>query len=241
MPVLFLVLVVARLGWSLALRYVGVAALAVVIVLLPWTIRNVHATDSFVFISTNLGDNLCMSRHTGATGGFQASPACIVSGKGTTTPDYEVKVNRTNIRRATRFVRDHPLHEARLVFLRAYYTIKNDHDGLAASESYGSNRFIPSGLRRALEIIADLYFFGVLVLALLAVPAFVGRGRPWHLLFLLAAVALAVQPVIFFGDPRFHVPVLPFLAVFAAVTLSRRRSAFASVRHRAASTSAAPA
>lgn len=238
-PVLFLTLVVARFGWSLTLRYVSVATLAVVIVLLPWTIRNVHAADSFVFISTNLGDNLCMSRHTGATGGFQTSPACIVSGEGS-TPDYEVRVNRTNIRRATRFVRDHPLQETRLVFLRAYHTIKNDHDGLAASESYGSNRFIPSGLRRALEIIADLFFFGALGLAMLAVPAFVRRGHPWHLFFLLVAVALAVQPVIFFGDPRFHVPVLPFLAVFAAVTLSWGRSTLASVRHRTASASATP-
>jgi hypothetical protein len=115
------------------------------------------------------------------------------------------------------------LHEARLLFLRAYHTIKNDHDGLSAWESYGSDRFIPSALRRALEIVADIYFFAALGLALLAVPAFLGRARPWHLLFLLAAVALAVQPLIFFGDPRFHVPVLPFLAVFAAVALSRIR------------------
>jgi 4-amino-4-deoxy-L-arabinose transferase-like glycosyltransferase len=233
LPVLLLVLVVAR--WRLALRYVGVATLAVVILLVPWTIRNVQATHSFVFISTNLGDNLCMSRHEGATGAFQSSPACLVSGKGTTTPDYEVKANRTNIRRATQFVRDHPLHEGRLVFLRAYHTIKNDHDGLAASESYGSDRFIPSGLRRGLEIAADVYFFAALVLALLAVPAFVRRDRPWHLFFLLAAVALVVQPLIFFGDPRFHIPVLPFLAVLAAVTLGRTRSAFAARRRRAVS------
>jgi len=62
------------------------------------------------------------------------------------------------------------------------------------------------------------------VLGVLAVPAFVRRGRPWHLFFLLAAAALAVQPVIFFGDPRFHVPVLPFIAVLAAVALRRGRS-----------------
>jgi 4-amino-4-deoxy-L-arabinose transferase-like glycosyltransferase len=239
LPVLFLVLVVARFGWSLALRYAGIATLAVVIVLAPWTIRNVHATHSFVFISTNLGDNLCMSRHAGATGGFQASPACIVSSKGTTTPGYEVEVNSTNIRRATRFVKDRPLDEGRLVFLRAYHTIKNDHDGLSASESYGSNRFMPSALRRVLQIVADFKFFAALALAVLAVPAFVRRGRPWQLFFLLAAAALAAQPLIFFGDPRFHVPVLPFLAVLAAVTLSRSRSAFAAHSRRATPESAA--
>jgi 4-amino-4-deoxy-L-arabinose transferase-like glycosyltransferase len=219
LPALLVVLVVARFGWPLAIRYVGIAGLAVVVVLVPWAVRNVRETDSLVVISTNLGDNLCMSRHTGATGGFQAAPECTVRTRGATTADREIDVNNTNIRRSLRFVREHPFHEARLVFLRAYHTIKNDHDGLLASESYGSNRFIPTLVRRALEVVADAYFFVAIALSVLAVPAFARRDRPWHLFFLLAAVALAVQPVIFFGDPRFHLPVLPFLAVLAAVTV----------------------
>jgi 4-amino-4-deoxy-L-arabinose transferase-like glycosyltransferase len=227
LPVLFIVLAVAGFGWPRAIRYLGVAAAAVVVVLAPWTIRNVRATEAFVPISTNLGDNLCMSRHPGATGGFQSGSACVVRAKGLQTPFYEVEVNSTNIRRATRFVRDHPLSEARLLALRGYHTIKNDHDGLLASESYGSNRFVPSGGRRVLEIVADGYFFAALFLGVLAIPAFVGRARPWRLFFLLATLALAVQPLIFFGDPRFHVPVLPFIAVLAAVTLNRSRSLLA--------------
>lgn len=223
-PVLFVVLLVARFGWSLSARYVGVATLMVIIVLVPWTVRNVRATSSFVVISTNLGDNLCMSRHAGATGAFQASSACIVRRKMGSTPAHEAEANTTNIRRAARFVRDHPLSEARLWFLRGYHTIENDHDGLRASESYGADPFVPAGFRRALDVVADLVFFAALVLSVFAVPAFVRRGRPWHLFFLLAAVALAVQPVIFFGDPRFHVPVVPFIAVLAAIALRRARS-----------------
>jgi 4-amino-4-deoxy-L-arabinose transferase-like glycosyltransferase len=223
-PVLLVVLVVAGTGWRSAIGYAGAATLAVVFVLMPWTIRNVRATDSFVPISTNLGDNLCMSRHTGATGEFQAGPACAVRARGLKTPEYEVEVNNTNIRRAVRFVRGHPLTEAKLVFLRGFHTVKNDHDGLLASESYGADPFIPSTWRRVLEVAADAYFFVAVALGLMAVPAFVGRRPPWRLFFLLAAAALAVQPLIFFGDPRFHVPVLPFVAVLAAVTLARVRS-----------------
>jgi hypothetical protein len=227
--VLFVVLLVARFGWAAAARYVGVATAAAIVVLVPWTARNVKATHSFVVISTNLGDNLCMSRHAGATGAFQASSACIVGREMGATPAHEVEANSTNTRRAARFVRDHPLSEVRLWFLRGYHTIQNDHDGLRASESYGANPFVPGAFRRALEVLADVYFFAALVLGVLAVPAFVRRGRPWHLFFLLAAAALAVQPVIFFGDPRFHVPVLPFIAVLAAVALHRGRSLLRSV------------
>jgi 4-amino-4-deoxy-L-arabinose transferase-like glycosyltransferase len=232
LPVLLVVLVVAGTGWRLAIGYVGIATLAVVFVLTPWTIRNVRETDSFVVISTNLGDNLCMSRHAGATGAFQSGSACIVRAKGLKRPEYEVEVNSTNIRRSVRFVRSHPLSEAKLVFLRGYHTVENDHDGLLASESYGANPFIPSVGRRVLEIVANGYFFITLVLGLLAVPAFLGRRRPWRLFFLLAAAALAVQPLIFFGDPRFHVPVLPFVAVLADVLLGRTWSFFAAHSHR---------
>jgi 4-amino-4-deoxy-L-arabinose transferase-like glycosyltransferase len=224
LPVLLVVLVVAGTRWRLAFGYVGTATLAVVLVLMPWTIRNVQATDAFVPISTNLGDNLCMSRHDGATGEFQSSSACSVRARGLKTPEYEVEVNNTNVRRAVRFVKSHPFTEGKLVFLRGYHTVKNDHDGLLASESYGANRFVPSIWRRVMEVVADAYFFVALTLALLAVSAFVGRRRPWRQFFLLAATAFAVQPLIFFGDPRFHVPVLPFVAVLAAVTLARIRS-----------------
>ena len=221
LPLLLIVLVVARCGWPVVIRYLAVATLAVVVVLAPWTIRNVSETSSFVAISTNLGDNLCMSRHPGATGAFESSSACTVRTRGLETADREVEVNRTNMRRAARFVREHPASEAQLVLKRGYHTIKNDHDGLLASESYGNNDFIPGVGRRILEVLADAYFFAALALGLLAAPAFVGRARPWHLFFLLAAIALAVQPLIFFGDPRFHVPVLPFLAVLAGLSLSR--------------------
>jgi hypothetical protein len=122
------------------------------------------------------------------------------------------------------------------VLQRGYHTIKSDHDGLLASESYGSNNFVPSVGRRFLEVLADAYFFAALVVGLLAVPAFVGRARPWHLFFLLAAIALAVQPLIFFGDPRFHVPVLPFLAVLAGLSISRFGEFLASRRDRSLTT-----
>jgi 4-amino-4-deoxy-L-arabinose transferase-like glycosyltransferase len=224
LPVLFVVLVVARFGWQLALRYVAVVAAAIVVVVVPWTIRNLDVTHSLVPISTNLGDNLCMSRHSGATGAYEPHQACIVPRDELQQGDYEVEVNSSNTRQALRFVADHPLSEARLVFRRGYYAVQNDHDGLEASESYGTDRFIPSGLRRLLQTVADGYFFAALVVGALAVPAFAGRDRPWRLFFLLAAAVLAIQPLIFFGDPRFHVPVLPFVAVLAAVTLSRSRS-----------------
>lgn len=45
------------------------------------------------------------------------------------------------------------------------------------------------------------------------------RSRRW-LALVLSLLALLAAPLPFFGNPRFHVPLLPLLAVAAAIALS---------------------
>jgi hypothetical protein len=80
-------------------------------------------------------------------------------------------------------------------------------------------RFVtPRALQReALERIADIFFFTTISLGGLGLIGFVLRPlEPRRLFFLLALLALAGAPLPFFGDARFHVPVVPLLAVSAA-------------------------
>ncbi|MGH9049986.1 MAG: ArnT family glycosyltransferase [Acidimicrobiia bacterium] len=223
LPVLLGVWLVAGWGWRPALRQLAIVCIAIAVVIAPWTIRNIVVMNSPVVMSTNIGDNLCMSRHAGGTGAFQLEAECLQGYEGIERPEYEIRRNNDGIRAAVEFVVEHPLDEARLILWRAYYTLQNDHDGLDASESYHRNQFIPERWRSVLATLADAYFFAALVLGLLAIPAFWRESR--RRFFLLAMAAMAVQPLIFFGDVRFHVPVLPFLAVGTAVTLVRLRSA----------------
>jgi Dolichyl-phosphate-mannose-protein mannosyltransferase len=223
LPVLFVVWVLAGWGWRPALRQVGVACIATAVVIAPWTIRNIFVMDAPVVISTNIGDNLCMSRTPDATGGFLLDAECFQGYENLERPEYETRRNNEAIRKAAEFAVEHPLDELRLMFWRAYYTIQNDHDGLDAAESYHRNPFIPDRWRDVLATLADAYFFVTLVLAVLAIRAF--WRDPKRRFFLLAMASMAVQPLIFFGDVRFHVPVLPFLALGTAVTLVRLRSA----------------
>ncbi|MGH8983477.1 MAG: glycosyltransferase family 39 protein [Acidimicrobiia bacterium] len=238
LPVLLLVWVMAGWGWRPAVRPLAVAAVATAAVIAPWTIRNVIVMDSPVVISTNLGDNLCMSRHADANGAFQLKSPCFPRPpEGTDRPEYELERNNDATRKAVEFVFQHPIDEARLVLWRAYWTLQHDHDGLDAAESYRANPFVPDRWRSVLETIADAYFFVTLVLGLLAVGAFWRDLR--RRFFLLAMAAMAVQPLIFFGDVRFHLPVLPFLAVGTAVTLVRLRDARAAGPFRVGAGSAA--
>ena len=87
-----------------------------------------------------------------------------------------------------------------------------------------------SALRTALERIADVFFFVTISLGGLGLAGFVLTRRPagakgiaalsprnaQRIFFMFALLALAGIPLVFFGDARFHVPVLPFLAVSAA-------------------------
>lgn len=223
LPLLGLVWLWERVGWRTALRRIGLVSVAVAIPIAPWTIRNIVVMDSPVIISTNIGDNLCMSRHADASGGFQFDSPCFRGLENVERPEFELRHNSRNLRRAVDFVVEHPIDEFRLVFKRAYYTVRSDHDGLDAAESYGMSSFISRGWRDILEAVADGFFFVTLVLALLAVGALVRGGDQRRLIFLLAMAALAAAPLIFFGNPRFHLPVTPYLAVGTAVTLMRIR------------------
>ncbi|HYD10528.1 MAG TPA: hypothetical protein VEA78_10525, partial [Acidimicrobiales bacterium] len=69
-PLVLIVFLLSKIGWRRALlSTVGVAAAAVV-VLAPWLVRNVVVMDALT-LSTNTGDNACMSRYVGAHGGYE--------------------------------------------------------------------------------------------------------------------------------------------------------------------------
>lgn len=210
-------------GWREALRSLAVPTLAAAAVILPWSLRNVEVMESPILLSSNVGDNLCIGHNPEATGAFQMPSSCLDGYEGLVRPEYEVARDTDGRARALEFIREHPAEQLRLVPLRAYHTFKADTDGLAAAESYGADPFIGRGLRSALELAANVTFFATLVLGVAAV--FVLRGRrgerdPGRTFVVLAAVSLAATPLAFFGDERFHVPVVPFLVLGAAALVA---------------------
>jgi hypothetical protein len=225
LPVLPLLLLV--LPW----RAVVTVALAALAVISPWTVRNAARMDAFVPLSTNTGDNLCMSRQPGATGGFMVSEHCFGGPdlEGLVRPEYEVRRDAQGRRLAVEFVRRHPGEELRLWLDRLGATLRHDHDALDAVEGYGDGRFLADGHRDLYRRVADgaWYALGVLGLAAAGAVVAVRRLRADRRLVLLvvAAVGVLVPVVVFFGDARFKVPVLPVLAVLVpAVVSSLRRS-----------------
>jgi hypothetical protein len=153
---------------------------------------------------------------------FSFAPECFDGFDGVPLADIEQVRNRVNTRRALRFIREHPASEVRLILTRARYTVEGDHDGLIGVESNDANAFLPGPLRTSLRLIADWWYWATLVLAALAVPRFFRRRDPRlgdRVILGLTAGALIAIPLELYGYTRFHIPVLPFQAIAAAVTL----------------------
>ncbi|HEX6312744.1 MAG TPA: glycosyltransferase family 39 protein, partial [Acidimicrobiia bacterium] len=211
------VAVIVAGGWRRAVVALAWVLLPFVVVITPWTVRNLVVMDSFVVFSTNLGDTVCIDRSEGATGRFRwaAHEGCV-------SPLLpEVERYRGNTRKAIGWVLDHPDQELTQIVKRAWYMSRYDHDGLLEVESRSGGAFLGHRVRTVLGHIADWYYFVVFALAALGIPAFLRRRRPARLFVVLSWLGLLVIPLGLWGNPRFHIPALPFLALSAAVPLTR--------------------
>ncbi|UDY36466.1 hypothetical protein [Dermatobacter hominis] len=232
LPFVAVAWLLARAGWRRSLAGVGVAVLGAVVCVAPWTVRNVVVMGHLVPISTNGGDNLCIGFHDDATGGYDYGPECETEGSYVDGPDVEVAREGVNRDRAVDWILANPLALPRLSASKLWNTFSNDRDGLRALESYEDDRFLPDGARTALGWTFQAVYLLVLAAAVGGLVVLVGglRGRePGPLLLLALTVAGLVVPVMFFGDPRFKVAMVPCLALLAAcgldALLARRRPA----------------
>lgn len=221
-PALLVVLLVGRAGWRRAITQTAVVTGVAVLVLVPWVIRNAIVMDQ-VTLSTNTGDNLCMSRHVGGTGGFEfPNDECFVGTfDSLERPAFELARDRHGREVAMEFIREHPGEELRLLFRRAGAMFTDDADGLAAVESYGDDPWMADGTRELLRGMANVY--GI-VAGLAGVAGLVvllrRRAGPAALFVVLTGVGMLVPPLIFFGDPRFHVPAVPIAAIAAGALVA---------------------
>jgi len=208
---LVLALLVTKVGWRRVLTSLAWTVLPIVLLLVPWTIRNFKAMDAFVPISTNLGDTACIDRSMDADGGFRWA-----SGDGCADPDLpEAERNRKNIAKAISFVTHHPTKEVELMGKRLGRMLEHDHSGLQEAESVNF-RVLDPGPRRIAIDVADWWFWLTMAASVVGLVGLLRHRRPVHVLVATAYVSLLLLPILLWGNVRFHIPVLPFAAIAAA-------------------------
>ncbi len=228
---------VSRMSWRSVGRFGGLALITAIAIMLPWTIRNAIEMHSFVPVSTNLGDGLCIDNRPGATGAYGGSAMtkyCASTITSTNLTTREVEANQRNTRRAFKWMAGNPLTVASLVPMRVFYSYWNDHD---AVDDIQAERPTPFADRDAqiLRTLSDAYFFFVIGSALVGLAWFVSRSDGRRLFIALSAAVLAATPIYLYGLPRFHVPAAPLLALLAAPPLVAMFRAARAARHQSPS------
>jgi 4-amino-4-deoxy-L-arabinose transferase-like glycosyltransferase len=209
--------------WRPAIVCVLPALATAALMIVPWTIRNASEMHAFTLVSTNGGDDLCIGHNPDAKGAFNLSSHCFGGRAYRSEAGVSAEVERDKRGRseAIRYATHHPGRELVLLPRKAYYMLYRDHDGLEAAESYGADPFISrSTVLPGLRLIANVFYFTVLIAGVVGATQLFDRERPRRLMLVVSLIGLLAVPLLFFGDTRFKVPAMPLLALVAALPIS---------------------
>ncbi|MBS1715097.1 MAG: hypothetical protein JST30_12255 [Armatimonadetes bacterium] len=192
-------------------------ALGMSVFLVPWTLRNWSVFGTPVFVSTNGGDNLLIGNSPRSNGLYQNPDSLGYDFTGLGEVERDKRASRTALGYAKQnpaFVRS--LWPAKLqgTFLNAtdaaYWAFQKE-QGVLRPPGLGADkqeylRFREAS-RGSVPWLLALAGFG-------AVVGLFTKRLPLTALFFIGNTALL--SMVFFGNPRFSFPVVPFLALFAA-------------------------
>lgn len=222
-PAVLFPLFLARWGsWRRAAGWTAVAALGMAIAFAPWMIRNRIQMDAWIPGTTGVGRVMLQGHNPDADGGpslklvtqFESQFAHLP------LPEREVTANREAQKEAIEWALDHPFEEFKLVFSRLALLYRTDK---SAVEWIQSNRpwFERDGADRLIAF-SNAYYYILVALAVIGAPAWwATRDRRSVWVAVLPIVYYTVMfGVLFIGNDRYHVPVLPFVAVLASAPAS---------------------
>jgi hypothetical protein len=195
---------------------------ATALTLMPWTVRNAVRLDTFAPVATNLGINVWTGNNPDATGGLVRAPVTAFDRDtaGLADPEKEVRFDALARDAAVRYVVHHLAATAALAPAKVFETFRNDRSFIAWYEPPGHPHFAPDA-RAGIGQVSDLWYYALLLLAG-AGSALLLRARVPGVALPLAAIGVwAAVSVVFFGDPRYHVPLLPLFALPAAWAATR--------------------
>jgi 4-amino-4-deoxy-L-arabinose transferase-like glycosyltransferase len=197
--------------------------LAVFLLVAPWSLRNTLLHDEFTFVESSLGYNLHMGYHPQGRGSFQYGISLEL------LPYIDDgQRNELGMAAGLGFIRVDPGRVPVLMLNKLGFFFGLERRAL---EYFYSNNFfghIPGLPLSALYLLFTLPFAAVSLLASLALP-FV-RWNKERALLLLFVGGYLLPHVLLLSEDRFHLAVVPVLAVFAAHAWSSRRQLWTRAR-----------
>ncbi|MDE2418779.1 MAG: hypothetical protein KGN32_13330 [Burkholderiales bacterium] len=188
-----------------------VAILTAALLFAPWVVRNQQLFGSPVLVSVNFGTNLWMGNNPLSDGGYMELPDIPFAN--------EVERDKYFKNEAIQFIMANPLQYLKLAARRAAITYDRETIGVAWNEPALRKLVGDRGLM-VIKAVSTVYWWVVLLLAACGVGLLLWRKKS-NLLHPLVVVSgfFFIVPILTVGQDRYHMPLNPFLAMFAAVAL----------------------
>jgi 4-amino-4-deoxy-L-arabinose transferase-like glycosyltransferase len=209
-----------------ALRVAGVGVLAVLVVL-PWTARNWIESGSPVLLSSNAGVDFYIGHSEGADGRGRIVDELVFRYPELPQAVAEARINRDGFREGIEYALTHPVRELELAARKLFFLYHRDDEAFRWSDGHGERALWSSSEHRLWVVVSNVFYLAVIA------PAAVGFGLMllrWRSsgdanrmqiaaqLLLVSVVAYwTVVHMAFFGDPRFHAPIMPVVGLWVAV------------------------
>ena len=196
-------------------------ALGIGLIVAPWTIRNAAELNATVFISTNAGVDFWIGHHEGAngSGGRTGGQEIVFTHPELGSVEREVRVNSDGFRKGLSYALTHPREELLLPFQKVFWLYYNDEEGLKWNDGHRAQSFMSSATRQGLLALSNIYYFAMLGLVALGVRLWFSTKDAGKVLLVSLVAYWTLMHMAFFGDPRFHAPIMPVAALLAAPAL----------------------
>ncbi len=226
-----LVLWAREIGWKKVLPRLAVTGATVLLVLMPWTIRNSRAMGSFVMLSTNGGQTLWAGHNPNADG-MQNYPSPELEASFGTGAEWEINWYKGLQGDAVHYMLTHPLRELELIPLKLIALNRGDSNAFDWLNQE-PNRTLGSTATAYVSAMADFAWFVLLALTLVGV---VGLHRSlWRTRLMVGitaafGTALFVYGFLYYGNYRYRLPYEPLMMVVAALVVDRGWRGLAIIR-----------
>jgi len=200
----------ANSNWRQCLSSLVIAALSAAVLFSPWVYRNYQVFGQFVLVSANGGSNVWMGNHHGSDGGYTPLP--------NTGLTNEAERDQYLKQEAIKFITNHPVEYMKLAVKRAIITYKAETIGIVWNGAL--HKTLNQNAVFAFKLGSTIFWWLVLILATIGLYQILRKGELSIFNVLLVTFAFFfIFPLLTVGQDRYHLPLNPFLAIFAAYAL----------------------
>ncbi len=177
----------------------------------PWIYRNYKLFGGFVLIATNDGTNLWMGNNPDSNGGYMQLPDV----------SYKNELGRNEYLKAeaVRYIINNPIEYAQLSIKRFIKTYKSETIGVGWNQPY-LDKVVSKTVIFTLKLLSTIYWWIVLLLGITGILIFLRKQK--LALFnplTITGVYFFILPILTVGQDRYHIPTIPFFAIFSAYAI----------------------